>query len=299
MSPWQSQNSLKEYLSSTFKTIAFVLMGFPLIYIVLLATAFNVPIAGCMRILLSPGYYLVTGLSVIAGFGLSEMRRWSWYVFLLSQVLVIYEDAWVASEYAESHHKVFIFFASLLFQGIIIYRVAREIRVPYFFPKIRWWESNPRYKLSIPVSIARSNGEAIRGEILDLAGSGCFVKLRDSFPIGERVDLSFSVFDLSFKIEGTVVWEAMSTVTHPKGLGVIFDDLSRDQKRSLRAVSVRLKKVAKHYRKHRYWMEQAQFDQVLQQIESVPMDRRKLRSSSSVRGERMKLFSAFRKGQND
>ena len=259
---------MKQYTSSFFKSIALTLMGFPVIYVVLVATSFDIPLTGCMRILLAPIYYLVTGVAVIVGYGLWEMQRWSWYGFLVFQGLLLYENAIIGSEYAESHHRAFVFIASVLMQIIIGMRVAREIRVPYFFPKIRWWESNPRYRVSIPVSIQKENGELILAEILDLSNSGCFIKLRPSLEISQKIKLNFRAYSQILSLSGTVVWDAMSTVTHPKGVGVIFEYPPRDQRKSLRFVYSRLRRVSSHYRRFRYWMEPAEFDKILLELES-------------------------------
>ncbi len=251
-------------------------MGFPLLYIILVATSFNIPISGCARLLLSPMYYLVTGVAVLTGYGFWEMQRWSWYVFWAAQGLIAYGNAIIASEYAESHHRLFIFIVSLVMQGVLGLRVGREILVPYFFPRIRWWENNPRYKLSVPVSVRRQSGESTSAEVLDLSVVGCFLKSRVISTVGEKINLEFQMYGQTIQVSGTVVWDAMSTVTHPKGIGVIFDQTSRDQRKLLRAVYARMNRIASIYRKYRYWMEPIEFEKILSELESAPLERAKL-----------------------
>ncbi len=260
---------MKRYTSSFLKSIAVILMGFPLIYILILATSFNIPLSGCMRILLAPFYHFVAGFAVLVGYGLWEMRRWSWYGFIVFQGLLFYEDAIIASESAESHHKVFIFAASVVLQFVIGLRLAREIRVPYFFPRIRWWESNPKYRLSIPVSLQKESGEDLIGDILDLSHSGCFLKLRAHLEMSQKLKLSFKVYGQNLNLVGIVVWEANSTVTHPQGVGVIFEYPPKDQRKALRVILGRLRRIALHYRKNRYWMDPDQFERILLELEST------------------------------
>src|SRR5258708_3222354 len=127
---------MKRYISKFLKSVAAFLLAFPLSHIVICAILFDIPVNLCVRILLSPIYYLVGAVTMISGYGLWEMRRWAWYPFILANVLISYENAIFLNEYGESHHKVLAFIASLLLQAFLILRVSREIRVPYFFPKI-------------------------------------------------------------------------------------------------------------------------------------------------------------------
>lgn len=248
-------------------------LSFPVTYIILVALLFDVPANNCLRILLSPFYYLVAFLAVAVGYGLWEMRKWAWYVFLITNVLIGYENAIVVQDYSASHHKVSAFIASLLMLIFIIIRVAREVRVPYFFPKIRWWESNPRYRLAVPVQMNRKNGTTVEGEILDISMGGCFVKLRADLAQDEGISLRFTVFGHPLACDGTIVWRTDSTVTHPRGVGVKFGDMDRENRKALRQVNRRLKKIAALYRSSRYLLNQEEFLKRLEELESQGVDR--------------------------
>jgi hypothetical protein len=265
---------VKDYTSKVLKTVAVVYMAFPLSYLAATAILFDIPAAGIGRILLSAFFYLLSGLAITTGYGLWEMRRWAWYLMLGVNILIAYENANVLHSFGESHHPVLAYIASLLILSGLMHQVSREIRVPYFFPKIRWWESNPRYKLSVPVHVVRPSvgklGEpdpAIEGEILDLSMGGCFVKLRSELKQDEMVTLTFRVFGMTVESKGTVVWRTQSTVTHPKGIGIKFSLPTRPQKRVLRQVTGRLRKIATLYRRSRYLMSQEEFMRRLDELE--------------------------------
>ena len=258
---------MKLYISRFLKSVAFFYISFPLSYLVIAALLFDVPAANCMSVLLSPGYLLVSLLSVLTGYALWEMRRWGWYLFVADGFLIAYLNAVVVTDYGESHHKVVAFFVSVLVQLAVAYRVGREIRVPYFFPKIRWWESNPRYRLSVPVKLARMGSE-IDGQILDLSMGGCFVKVRNDVALDELLSVSFEIFTFKVECQGTVVWRTQSTVTHPKGVGIKFRPHTKPQKRALKQVTLRLRKIAALYRRSRYLMSQEEFLKQLQELES-------------------------------
>jgi hypothetical protein len=218
--------------------------------------------------LLSPVHYLVSALAAIAGYGLWEMRRWSWYFFVGANLAILYETALVLGEYSESHHKTLAFLFVLLGVGFVLLRIAREIRVPYFFPKIRWWESDPRYRLSVPVGVAGPGREALQAEIMDISLGGCFVKLRQEMKEHDLVKLQFTIFGEELACEGTIVWKTHSTVTHPKGVGIKFNRLTRPQRRSMKTITRRLKKISAFYRRSRYLLNQDEFLKKLEEIES-------------------------------
>lgn len=269
---------MKQYTTKYLKSVAVFYLGFPVFYLFVSALLFDIPAGALLRILLSPFYYLVSLLAMIVGYALWEVHRWGWYLFLITNFLIGYQNAIIVNEYGTTHHKVVAFFASIFGMILIIFRVAREIRVPYFFPKIRWWESNPRYKLLVPVKLTRVEGSTLEGEIMDLSMGGCFIKLKAEIHQHEPVQLKFSVFHLPIECQGIIVWQSQSTVTTPKGIGVKFMPFSRAQKRTLRQIMARLKRVATLYRKSRYILSQEEFLKRLNELEedfSRPRTRRK------------------------
>jgi hypothetical protein len=238
-----NQEGLKRYTSRFFKSVALFYLSFPLAYLIIVAVLFDVSASSCLRILLSPLYWFVGFVAAVAGYGLLEMRRWGWYWFVAANILIAYETALYANDYAETHHQVIAFFAVIVGLTLMIFRVAREVRVPYFFPRIPWWESDPRYRLSVPVVITFPRGEPIPGEILDLSMGGCFIKVRAEVYQDEAVQLEFTILGQKLKFPGTVVWRTQSTVTHPKGVGVKFSPIDRRSRRTLRGVTRKLKRA--------------------------------------------------------
>ena len=265
---------MKDYTSKLLRIVALAYMAFPLTYILVAAVLFDIPMQNLAGIPLSPFFFFLSIFAVCAGYGFWEMRHWAWYLFLVVNLLMIGENALVVHSYSESHHKVLAFIVSIGLLAALMRRVSREVRVPYFFPRIRWWESNPRYKLSVPVRVARRGASqlgmpdaASDGEILDLSMSGCFVKIRTDLKHHEIVSLVFTVFGLKIECEGAVVWLTQSRVTHPKGIGVKFALTTRTQKRSLKQINGRLRKIASLYRRSRYLMSQDEFMKRLDEIE--------------------------------
>ena len=256
-------------------------MAFPAVYLVIAALLFDIPGRACVSVLLSPFYYLLSLLAMAVGYGFWEMRRWAWHLFITANLLICYANAVLVADHGTTHHKWIAYLFSFFALWALSIRVTREVRVPYFLPRIRWWESNPRYRLSIPVkvSVKGSEGVALDGEILDLSTRGCFIKIRHEFKMDAPVLLNFSTYGLSFEFAGAVVWKPLSTVTHPKGLGVKFGAMPRAQKRSLRSVEQRLRKIASFYRSHRYLMNPEEFSDRMRELSTLKLSGPKVKGS--------------------
>lgn len=260
---------MKRYTSRFLKSVAAAYFAFPLVYLAVVAVLFDIPASPCVRILLSPLFFIVCGLAIASGYGFWEMKRWAWYLFVPTNLLIAYATAIFGADYGESHHQVLAFAGCVFGLVALTYRVAREVRVPYFFPKIRWWESDPRYRLSSPAKLRRQvNGEekASDAEILDISTGGCFLKTRDDLRQDEEVVVAFSIFGIPVSCAGNVVWRTQSTVTHPKGIGVKFSAIEKAQRRCLRQITRRLKEIASFYRRSRYLMNEEDFLKRLEQL---------------------------------
>jgi Tfp pilus assembly protein PilZ len=186
-------------------------------------------------------------IAIVSAIGLLQIAWYGWYLFLFSNFTVAYQTAVVLAYYSKSEFKFLTFIFTLLLQAVAISLVARRVRVPYFIPRIRWWESDPRYKLSVRVQVVRPDASTFEGEILDFSSRGCFIKTQVYFTVEEKIDLSFSLFDYPIHCKGQVVWKAESRVTHPKGIGVKFFQLDKDTKSYLKKATVKTKKLTRIY----------------------------------------------------
>lgn len=234
---------MKEHTSRFLRATAYVYLAFPVSYLVYAALLFNLSPQRSVHIFFSFGYWALSLTGIAVGYGFREMTRWSWNVFLLNSLFLAYANALIAIRYSESNNRFLAFLVSIgLLVGLMV-RLGREVRVPYFLPRIRWWETNPRYKLSVPVKVERT-GSGFEGEILDLSMGGCFIKSRMDLNQNERILSRFEVFGEALEVGGTVVWRSQSSVTHPKGVGVKFDELDKLQRKIMKAAVLHLKKIS-------------------------------------------------------
>lgn len=233
------------------RAIVYIHLFFPLIYILVLTALYNFPAAKTFGVFFSPYFILRSLFAVWLGWILHKSQPWAWHVFLLNSILVIVEQVYVAIYLAENNTPFASVLLASLFVTIGLVLVKLEFRVPYYSPKIAWWESDPRYKISVPVGISHKDRN-FTAEILDVSASGCFIKTKEIIPVEETLSLKFSLFEDEFSCKGNTVWQAESALTHPKGIGVRFEKLDKAEYQRLKrtvkklhSLSQKLKRVRK------------------------------------------------------
>jgi Tfp pilus assembly protein PilZ len=230
--------------------MAYILWSFPITYILVLGTFYNLPAPMMARIFFSFYYIVHSILAIVTGTMLRRVRPWAWHFFLFHSFLLCVEQVVVAYGYAENHiPEIPLALAIGTIMGTVFF-LKLELRVPYFSPKIAWWESDPRYKISVPSEMTCSD-HFYKGDIMDISASGCFIKTKDPMKVDQAVLVKFSLFDHKFECTGRVVWRTESGVTHPKGVGVRFIGIDRSQQAYLRETVKKLKGLTKSYKSMR------------------------------------------------
>jgi Tfp pilus assembly protein PilZ len=270
---WQSLNAcdtkrrMIRQPSKKLRFLSYFWISLPVLFLVHAKLNLGLPAEGIVRLILSPGFWIMTAITITAGYGFLKLRWYGWYVFIFSNFFITYETAIALAYHSQSQLKMVLFFTTLLIQMVSLYFIRKEIRVPYFFPRIRWWESDPRYKLSVQTRIVKADKTEFEGEIMDLSLGGCFVKTHAYFGPDEAIELHFNLFDRSVKCNGDVVWRTESKVTHPKGIGVKFSTIEREALQSLKQATKKLKKLNRVYSqltRERNWQEYLEREQRFQ-----------------------------------
>jgi hypothetical protein len=261
---------MKRYASGTLKVLGIGYMAFPASYLLCTAILFQMPLSQVGRLLLSPWYYVFSLLGIITGFGLWGLHRWAWYLLLALHFLALYSNAILLAEFSKSQDKLAAYSAATLMIALLTFRIDREIRVPYLLPRIRWWESDPRHRLSLSASVQGLQGTgALPAECLDLAWAGCFLKTRHDFKADETVLVTIQAYGLKLQCAGAVVWRTQSGVTVPRGIGVKFVPIPKEQKRVFRAVLTQIRRINRHYRSSRYLLSQEEYFKRLHELQTA------------------------------
>jgi Tfp pilus assembly protein PilZ len=232
------QNAKEMLMSRTLRILTIFMVGFPVLHPLLSALVFQLPLKGVVSIALSPLYYLASIFWVMSGIGLRAFHHWAWYTFVIAQVLAAYFNALILVNHSNSDFKGFSFILVMAIQYLLFRIVSREVRVPYLFPRIHWWESGIAGIHHLPVDLTptQSGVPASKGQLLDLNPRGCFIKSPHDFRLHDPIQVRINAYGQELILSGKVVWNAKSTVTHPKGIGVQFGEIQRPLRRKVRVL---------------------------------------------------------------
>lgn len=88
-----------------------------------------------------------------------------------------------------------------------LYFVRKEIKSPYFNPRLRWWETAKRYAFNLQTDISSLDGGApIVTSTFDISESGAFLVSDHSFSAAQMIDMTIRFDDVALPIKGQVMW---------------------------------------------------------------------------------------------
>lgn len=228
---------------------------FPFIFLVLLVVLLDATVSHGIEFLKHSFFWGWVFFSWWLAYGCAHLKRWVGWGLLIFEFFLILNLFSFFRAYSETYHPA-VALPVLLFIGFLSFLYAvKKIRVPYFFPKIRWWENVPRYRLSVPLSFFRDrDSQQEQGKVLDISLGGLFLKTSAFFQEGEVLSFAFDVYGFQVRGKGKVIWLAPSAITYPRGVGIQFFPLAKVEKQNLRLILKKLKRLSRHYRRNRYWM---------------------------------------------
>lgn len=229
---------------------AYLVMSLPLTYIVFLGALYNLPLAKILKIAFSFVYIIHSFYSAFVGWSLLRMRPYAWHVFLILCALMFLQQFYVAFSFAENYYLAPPLIIALSLIAALLYLVKSELRVPYFSPRIAWWESDPRYKISVPLQITTPD-HFYEGEIMDISTGGCFVKTKAPLRPDQIIHIRFNLFEKSFGYSGRIVWKTEATVTLPRGIGIRFIGIPKKDQQELKTTVKKLRSLSERFQRQR------------------------------------------------
>ncbi len=122
---------------------------------------------------------------------------WTFSSFVLIYILVGLVHG-IATELAS---LFYIYFLALIFLGLKFYILSS----PFYYPRIRWWEYDFRYRYDLKIKVRSEKLDLINeGRLTDLRrGAGCVI-LFDDFEVGDKlvlkIETQFKKIDLNAEI---------------------------------------------------------------------------------------------------
>jgi len=162
---------------------------------------------------------VATALAWFAAYAVYQTKAWSWWLALVAALTLVTFNTGVSLYRAQDVGDAWLWTSIIIIAAPMVLAAVllqREVRTPYFNPRIRWWESEPRFAIDAPV---RGGGRA-----LDISRHGMFVQHDNPPELGKEGDWLFEIDGHEVKVTGAVSWLSPGEAEHPAGFGVRFEE---------------------------------------------------------------------------
>lgn len=162
-------------------------------------------------------------------YGLYKVRLWAWYYFLIHAISM------VALSFFNTDYDFNLSVVPLLNTVFLIpigYFISKEIRTPYFNPRVRWWEQSIRFKHEVEIMIDEKPHFTF-----DISDTGAFVidNGKILFKVGKSIPVEIHIDDISINCKAEIRWINTNKGKHPKGFGIKFLKLAKHDTKLLKA----------------------------------------------------------------
>ncbi|MCM2323785.1 MAG: PilZ domain-containing protein [Oligoflexia bacterium] len=157
---------------------------------------------------LNEGWYGIFDALVllpIGGAAIYLCKRWSFPIFLAVVLQTAYSNfqTWYGAPQA---FPIWAFLGTALLDvALVAYFFFPKVRAVFLNPRLRWWESQPRFAVRLRARAGHPRGDS-HCVIQDLSEGGAFVKATADWATGETIELTFSFFELSYRVTCRVAY---------------------------------------------------------------------------------------------
>lgn len=161
---------------------------------------------------------LFFGLPILAAISIYLCKKWSfWAYFGIMFCMITFSFMnWRTNPSLPILWLVFLVITNVVLVG---YFLIPAVRAVYFDPRLRWWETKPRYNVDYVADVKIGN-QTVQGKIMNLSEGGVFVQTKESPEDGSKVSVQFQDADKKYDLSGTAIHHAK---IKEMGIGIQFD----------------------------------------------------------------------------
>jgi hypothetical protein len=150
-------------------------------------------------------------LPPLAGIFIYLCRRWSYWAYILCLSWIFAANAYSLWTNASMLNLIIFCVVILLDLLAVAYFVVPSVRTVYFDPRLRWWETAPRYPLTLEAKI-----DEHVGLIKNISIGGIFLEAWPGITQNKTVNLEWSYEGRNYKTPARIVYKS------DKGYGIQF-----------------------------------------------------------------------------
>jgi len=184
--------------------------------------------------------WMVLAFFPIVAYGIWRVAKWGYFLCLGFAAFLIVQNTY-ALFVNDSYSPYVVLLFQLVSFAIAGLFVQKHIAAPYFNPNMRWWESDPRYKVDFKAQ-ARMGQTHMKCAILDVSMGGCFVELKKALKLDDLIWIHLSFEKCHVTALSKIVWVKPGEI---KGYGLMFVSMEKSDETSLHQLIKDLKKSYK------------------------------------------------------
>jgi hypothetical protein len=176
------------------------------------------------------------GTGVIAAFAIFSVKRWSYPVFLAIFSWDVVNNFIVGTQYSQVYSTLTVVLVNAVNIVLVSYFLLPAVRAAYFNPRLRWWESKPRFRIDIPGAL-KFETESEPGSrfqsvhVTDISEGGVFILAESKLMLGQKVSLTFALHHVKVAPIGKVVHQGRGGAL---GYGIQFTEMEVVEHRALK-----------------------------------------------------------------
>ena len=228
------------------KPVSIVLIGFyyllsPLLNLVQIALVTHLPLSGPVNLwsILAPVDWAILVAFPLVGWGLLSVRRWGWLTFVTFTISLIGYN-FISYLVNKTYDISVVLLYNLALAAITFVFFRKHLRAPYFNPRLRWWNTDPRFQVQLHGRIGEAESAGLV-EILDLSASGVFLSAHADIEPGQVHTVTIEAYGMAFPVKGKVMRKTSAHDPKP-GFGIMFEALSTESRYELTVLLARLVK---------------------------------------------------------
>ncbi len=174
------------------------------------------------KVLPWPLMIIYVGLPVLAGLCIYICKKWSYYIYLACIATILVSNIFSFITHM-NYLNLFLLLVVLLIDIFVVgYFMVPSVRKIYMDPRMRWWESKPRYFYDMTAQI---DGSSV--QITNISAGGLLFNSNYEFEVGKDFELQWTDNGVNYKVIGEVVYrvEKMSKIHN----GLKFRDNETDK----------------------------------------------------------------------
>jgi hypothetical protein len=165
--------------------------------------------------------------SVLLALSIFAMKLWGFYLFLSVMLWMLVRNLYLYFSY-DYIYLIQLMFGTFFNFGFILYFFLPRVKEVYFNPRLRWWETKPRYKIDKECFLIDENEKFISGVCKDMSEGGIFFEATEEVTNDENVKIKMNYKEKEYLISAKKVYQ------RGNGHGCQFQSMTNDELKNVK-----------------------------------------------------------------